>query len=142
MSDNLNEGLKKAMYTGVGIAAVTVDMAGKAIDTLSKKGEEAIQKGKVLNEELKRKKAAVDANIADVADSLEKLGKEEVESIKAKLAEMEAKMKDVKKDAALTSDEIIARLEKMSQEEIESVRTKLEELKKNWTDDNDKGAEV
>jgi hypothetical protein len=37
MSENKNEGLKKVLYTGVGMAVVTADMAGKAIGSLAKR---------------------------------------------------------------------------------------------------------
>ena len=58
MSENLNDGIKKVLYAGVGLAAASVDAVGKAVDSLATRGEETVQKNKAVQEELKRKKDA------------------------------------------------------------------------------------
>lgn len=119
MSDNVSDVLKKVAYTGIGLAALSVDMIGKAAETLAARGEEAVQKGKVMNEELRRKRAAAKANARDIADALEDTGKE----------------------IKLTAEAVTANLKEMSREEIDTIRAKLEEIRMNWTDNSDKGAE-
>lgn len=141
MSDSFNEGLKKVLYTGIGIAAMTADMTVKAVDSLAKKGEEAVQKGKVLNEELKRKRADAESGLSEMADALAEMTKEEIESIRAKLAEIEIKFEETKTDAKMNVEDIMSSLEKMSKEQIASLKARIEEIKENWTDDNDKGAD-
>ena len=140
MSEEKNEGLKKVLYTGVGIAAVSADAIGKAVDTLAAKGEEAVQKGRVMNEELKRKRAVTKANIKDVADALEEMTKEEVEAMRAKISDIEKTMAEAGKSVKMDAATIAAHLEKMGRDEIDAVKAKIEEIRKNWTDDDgDKG---
>jgi polyhydroxyalkanoate synthesis regulator phasin len=139
--NNINEGLKKVMYTGLGLAAVSVDMIAKAVELLAAKGEEAYEKGKVLNEELKRKRAVARANVQDIAEALDQMSKDEVETVRAKLADIEQAMADAGKEAKINAASIADRLEELSRDEIGAIKAKLEEIKKNWTDDGDKGAE-
>ena len=142
MSDNtINDGLKKVLYTGIGLAAVSVDLIGKTVELLAAKGEEAIEKGKVMNEELKRKRAAAKANVKEIAGALEQMSKEEVEAIKAKLDDIEKEMKEVGEKVKTNVESIADRLEELSREEISAIKAKLEEIRKNWTDDGDKGDE-
>ena len=95
MSDNtMSDGLKKMLYTGIGIAAISVELMGKAVDSLAARGEEAIQRGRVLNEELKRKRAAAKANMNDIGGALEKMSKEELETIRVKVEEICKKWTD------------------------------------------------
>jgi polyhydroxyalkanoate synthesis regulator phasin len=141
MSENKNEGLKKVLYTGVGMAVVTADMAGKAIGSLAKKGEQAIEKGKVMNEELKRKRAAAKADVDAVTESLKDLTKEEIETVRAKLADLEGRFVETKTDVAMNVEDITARLEKMGRDEIEILKASIDEIRKNWSDDNDRGAQ-
>jgi polyhydroxyalkanoate synthesis regulator phasin len=139
MSDNINDGLKKVWYTGVGLAAVSVDAVGKAIETLAAKGEEAVQKSKVMNEELKRKRAAAKASIQEIMDALEKMTQEEIELIRAKLGEIEKAMEEAGREVKMNADSVAERLEEMGREEIGAIRAKLDEIRQNWTDDHDKG---
>jgi len=139
--NNINDALKKVMYTGIGLAAVSVDMVAKAVELLAAKGEEVVEKGKVLNEELKRKRAAARANVKEIIDAMEQMSRTEVEAIRAKLADIEEAMAEVGKDAKVSAESVAARLEELSREEIGVIKSKLEEIWKNWTDDSDKGAE-
>lgn len=139
MSDNINDGLKKVWYTSVGLAAVSVDAVGKAIETLASKGEEAVQKSKVMNEELKRKRAAAKASVREITDALEHMTKEEIEIIRVKLAEIEKVMEEAGREVKMNAESVSERLEEMGREEIGAIKAKLDEIRQNWTDDHDKG---
>ncbi len=139
MSDNINDGLKKVWYTSVGLAAVSVDAVGKAIETLASKGEEAVQKSKVMNEELKRKRAAAKASVREITDALEHMTKEEIEIIRVKLAEIEKVMEEAGREVKMNAESVAERLEEMGREEIGAIKAKLDEIRQNWTDDHDKG---
>lgn len=142
MAENtMNDMFKKMMYTGIGLAAVSVDMVGKAVESLAARGEEAVRRGKVMNEELKRKRDAARANVGEVAASLEKLTKEEIQAIKAKICDIQKTLEKAGKGAVLHADAISTRLEEMSKEEIDAIKAKIEEIEKNWMDDGDEGAE-
>jgi len=140
MMDYLNEGLKKAFYTSVGIAAAAADRTEKAVDTFSKRGEETVQKSKVFNEELKRKKETVQSSVKDVLDSLGDLSREELELIRGKLSEVEKSMGETGKEMKLSAEAIKESLGKMSREELTLIRAKLNETAQNWTDGHDEGA--
>ncbi len=140
MSDNKNDGLKKVLYAGVGLAAASAEAVGKAVDSLAAKGEETVQKNKDMNEELKRKKEAAKEAVKDVAEALEKMTKDELEVIRKKLAEIEKSIKQAgkkKMDAETFADN----LKDMSPEELDAIKAKLDEIRMNWTDEDDKGAE-
>jgi polyhydroxyalkanoate synthesis regulator phasin len=53
--DDLGEGLNKLFLAGVGAVAMGAEMSGALIDELVKKGEETVEQGKSLNEELSKK---------------------------------------------------------------------------------------
>lgn len=141
MSDKINDGFKKVAYTGIGLAAMSADMLGKAVETLAARGEEAVQKGKVMNEELRRRRSAAKADIKDIADALEKMTKEEAASLRAKLSSIEKTAEEAGKVVKLNAESIAASLKEMSREEIDTIRAKLEEIRMNWTDNSDEGAE-
>lgn len=142
MSDNnMNDGIKKVVYTGIGLAAMSADAVGKAVNSLAARGEEAVQRGKIMNEELKRKRASAKANFKDIADALEKMTKDEIDSIRSKLSDIENTIERKSKDVKLNAEAITAQLVEMSQEELEAIKAKIEEIRMNWTDDGDKGAE-
>lgn len=141
MSDNMSDVFKKVVYTGIGLAAMSVDMIGKAAETLAARGEEAVQKGKVMNEELRRRRAAAKAGIKDLAEALEKMTKEEIEAIRTKLSSIEKTAEETGKEVKLNAEAIAARLEEMSREDIDTIRAKLEKIRMNWTDNGDEGAE-
>lgn len=100
----LGEDLKKILLAGIGAVALTAEKSKELVDEFVKKGELTVQQGKVLNEELKRninninnKKSnnANDANDAkeykniDIVEAINKLSKEEMATLKAKLEEIE-----------------------------------------------------
>ncbi|WP_294350240.1 phasin family protein [uncultured Clostridium sp.] len=106
----LGEDLKKILLAGIGAVALTAEKSKELVDEFVKKGELTVQQGKVLNEELKRninninnKKSnnendAKDANNVndvkeykniDIVEAINKLSKEEIATLKAKLEEIE-----------------------------------------------------
>ena len=62
------EGIRKALMAGIGIAAVTVEKSKDIIDEMVKKGEVTIEEGKKLKEEMKAKRAAEDAAAEEGAE--------------------------------------------------------------------------
>lgn len=106
MAFDLGEELKKFVLAGIGAVAVTAEKSKEIVEELVKKGEITVAEGKVLNEELTRKmKDKVNEVIhehvsvtvtkneeptaQDVVANLEKMSKEDLAAIKAKLAELE-----------------------------------------------------
>ncbi|MEG0527603.1 phasin family protein [Amedibacillus sp. YH-ame10] len=90
--NSFSEDLKKIMLAGVGAVATTAEKSKDVIDQLVKKGELTIEQGKVLNEELKhdiKEKFRTPANADEISKDLEKLSKEELDAIKAKIEELE-----------------------------------------------------
>ena len=51
--EKLGEGLKKLALAGIGTAAYAVEKSADILDVLAKKGEETVEQGPVLNQELK-----------------------------------------------------------------------------------------
>jgi polyhydroxyalkanoate synthesis regulator phasin len=115
MINNISDDLKKIVLAGIGAVATTAEKSKQVLDELVKKGELTVEQGKVLNEELKRNInskiksphstsdikdtdksntdssdiSTSDINVLSIAQQLEKLNKEEIVAIKAKLAELE-----------------------------------------------------
>ncbi len=94
----LNEGLKKIFLAGVGAVATTAETAKDVVDNLVKKGELTIEQGKVLNEELKQSaKEKVKEHVSvtvvkeykDAMAAVDHMDTEELEALKAKIAEAE-----------------------------------------------------
>lgn len=94
----LNEGLKKIFLAGVGAVATTAETAKDVVDNLVKKGELTMEQGKVLNEELKQSaKEKVKEHVSvtvvkeykDAMSAVDHMTAEELEALKAKIAEAE-----------------------------------------------------
>lgn len=103
---DITEGIKKIFLAGVGAVATTGEAAKNLIDTLVEKGELTVEQGKVLNEELKRNtKEKINKHVTvnvvnefkDVFSAVDKMSKEELEALKAKLEAL--------KDAAPAQEE-------------------------------------
>ncbi len=102
MSSDFSEDLKKIFYAGVGAIAMSEEKAKAVYEELVRRGEIAVEHGKVVNEELKRdiKKARKDfeQRVRDnckptregVLRDLQKLSKEDLEAIKKQMNEMES----------------------------------------------------
>ncbi|PYG88232.1 poly(hydroxyalkanoate) granule associated protein phasin [Ruminiclostridium sufflavum DSM 19573] len=117
MINNISDDLKKIVLAGIGAVAATTEKSKQVLDELVRKGEITVEQGKVLNEELKRNikssiinqpdkqdKEVQDTNqsnedpsaasiphtkVLSIARQLEKLSKEDLAAVKAKLAELE-----------------------------------------------------
>jgi hypothetical protein len=135
MSDRITEGLKKTLYTGVGAAALAVDMAGKAVRTLSQRGEQAIEKGRQMNEKLKRKRTKPEMDIKDMAEVLGRMSREEIEAVRLKLSEIEKTMEKSVGEMKVSASAIMDSLEKMGRDELDIIKEKLEEIAAGWKDD-------
>jgi poly(hydroxyalkanoate) granule-associated protein len=98
MAGTISDELKKVWLAGVGAMALTAEKTEELIEKLVKKGEITVEQGKELNEELKRKtrekvKDSISKSklcVESVIDNLDKMSREDIAAIKAKLAEMEA----------------------------------------------------
>ncbi len=53
MSTDHGRILKNLLLAGIGAVALTVEKSEEVLDKLTKKGEKTVERGKVLNEELK-----------------------------------------------------------------------------------------
>ncbi len=87
--DKITDGIRKFFLAGVGAAATTVEKSQEIIDDLVQKGELTVEQGKAMNTELKHKVASkVSKTPEERADYIVgKLNEEELEALKAKLAE-------------------------------------------------------
>lgn len=88
-TETLGDALKKIALVGVGAAAITAEKSKELVEVLAKKGEEAVEQGKALNEELKhnRKEKVTD-------DFLDSLTPEQMEELKGKIIERESEAKN------------------------------------------------
>ncbi len=103
-TEAFGDALKKVMLAGVGAVAYTAEKSKGLLDDLVKKGEETIEHGKALNEELKHNRET-----KETEDFLDSLTAEQMEKLKEKILQREA-------DAASGAD---AKSETESQAETE-----------------------
>ncbi len=90
---NFSEDLKKILLAGVGAVALSAEKSKEVVDTLVKKGELTVEQGKVINEELRRnvkEKLKDPVDVDSVSRDLEKLDKDDLEALKAKIEELQA----------------------------------------------------
>lgn len=99
---NFSEDLKKIVLAGIGAVAVTAEKSQEVIETLVNKGEMTVEQGKVLNEELKRRRKDAPQKAESMADSktgapqadllaqVEQMTPEQRAALKAMLEEMDA----------------------------------------------------
>lgn len=93
--NNLGDEMKKIILAGIGAAATTAEKSKEVVDQLVKKGEITVEQGKVLNEELKhniKEKLRTPANADDISRDLEKVSKDDLAKLKAKIEELEKGM--------------------------------------------------
>ena len=96
------EELNKLFLAGVGAVAMTAEKSKELIDALVKKGELTVSQGKELNEELKHnvkekireEVCPEDAKSSSVLEQMEQMSPEELNAVRAKLAEIESKNTD------------------------------------------------
>ncbi len=90
---SLNDDVKKVMMAGIGALSAVAEKTQEALDSLAKKGEEALEHGQVLNEKLRHKirqafseeGAPQGPGKADLLRALERLSPEERKEILEKL---------------------------------------------------------
>ena len=104
---DITEGIRKIFLAGVGAVATTGEAAKSLIDTLVEKGELTVEQGKALNEELKKSaKDKMNRHVSlhvvnefkDVYSAVDKMSKEELESLKERLNELTAQKEEAAED--------------------------------------------
>ena len=104
---DITEGIRKIFLAGVGAVATTGEAAKSLIDTLVEKGELTVEQGKALNEELKKSaKDKMNRHVTvhvvnefkDVYSAVDKMSREELESLKERLNELTAKKEEAAED--------------------------------------------
>lgn len=66
---DINENVRKLILAGIGVVSATADKSQQILDKLAKKGEEAVNQGKILNERLRHDvKEAVMEHVTVVAE--------------------------------------------------------------------------
>ena len=89
--EKISDSMKKILLAGIGAAATTAEKSKEILDDLVKKGELTVEQGKVLNEELKHNvKQTFKKDEQDPADVLKGMTPEQIEALKAAIANMEA----------------------------------------------------
>ena len=95
--EKISDSMKKILLAGIGAAATTAEKSKEILDDLVKKGELTVEQGKVLNEELKHNvKQTFKKDEQDPADVLKGMTPEQIEALKAAIANMEAKATEEK----------------------------------------------
>lgn len=92
--ESFTKEIRKLLLAGLGAAAEGREKGGKLLDELAEKGENALNQGKVLNEELKRNIRGTLNNSKDakgIMDAVKKMDAEQLETLKAVIACMEGK---------------------------------------------------
>lgn len=95
--NNISDDLKKIMLAGIGAVATTAEKSKEVVDALVKKGELTVEQGKILNEELKhniKEKLRTPADVETISKDLEKVNKEDLSKLKAKIEELEKGMEN------------------------------------------------
>lgn len=93
---SISEDLRKLAMAGLGAATLATEKTQDALESLSKRGEEAFAQGKDLNERLRHEIDRASDTVSDklskddILAALDNLTPEERSAVKTKLAEMDA----------------------------------------------------
>ena len=97
--EKLTDGLKKVVLAGIGTVAVTAEKSKEIIDEMAKRGQQTVEQGKVLNQELKHNiKETVKKTVGGTAEvpsqealaaMLDQMTPEQIAELKEKLAAAE-----------------------------------------------------
>ena len=97
--EKLTDGLKKVVLAGIGTVAVTAEKSKEIIDEMAKRGQQTVEQGKVLNQELKHNiKETVKKTVGGttevpsqeaLAAMLDQMTPEQIAELKEKLAAAE-----------------------------------------------------
>lgn len=102
MFNNINDDLKRVILAGIGAVAITTEKSKLMLDELVKKGQLTVEQGKILNEELKRNMQPQardnEPKASSFINQLDKMSKEDLAALKARLAEIERTDADGEKD--------------------------------------------
>ncbi len=75
MANNISDDLRKLAMAGVGAVSLAAEKGREAVEELSKRGEEAVKQGQVVNEQLKHDiKQTIKDNVTVVTEKLDKDG--------------------------------------------------------------------
>lgn len=96
---NISDDLSKVFLFGVGAMAKTVEKASELVDALVSKGALTVEQGKSINEELKHKiqakvaekEKALNSDLIKQVKDMDDLSDDDIELLKAKIKEQEAK---------------------------------------------------
>ncbi len=95
MDKGLTNGIKKILLAGVGAAALTAEKAEELFDEMVEKGETTVERGKTLNQELKRTVKENDVRGTgekrDLSKVVAKLSKDELAELKDLIEKAENK---------------------------------------------------
>ena len=95
--EGLGDSVRKLLLAGIGAVATTAEKSKDLLEDLVEKGELTVEQGKVLNEELKHNvKQTFKKDEQDPADVLKGMTPEQIEALKAAIANMEAKATEEK----------------------------------------------
>lgn len=83
-TDQISGTIKKVMLAGVGVVSLTAEKAHALLDELAQRGEETVEEGKFLNEELKHRRQSREAD-----DFLDSLTPEQRKELKEKILQRE-----------------------------------------------------
>lgn len=114
--EKLTDGLKKVVLAGIGTVAVTAEKSKEIIDEMAKRGQQTVEQGKVLNQELKHNiKETVKKTVGGTAEvpsqealaaMLDQMTPEQIAELKEKLvAAEEAKTAEKADKEAETAEE-------------------------------------
>ena len=125
--EKLTDGLKKVVLAGIGTVAVTAEKSKEIIDEMAKRGQQTVEQGKVLNQELKHNiKETVKKTVGGteevptqeaLAAMLDKMTPEQIAELKEKLAAAE------EAKAAEKADEEVETAEEKEAEEAPAEET-------------------
>ena len=98
MANDIGDDLRKLAMAGVGAISYVAEKGREAVEELSKRGEEAVKQGQVVNEQLKHDiKQTIKENVTVVTEKLDK-------------------------------ESVLASLESLSPEALAEIRKKLDSL--------------
>lgn len=112
--EKFGEGVKKVLLAGVGAAAITAEKSKEIIDEMAKKGEVTVERGKVMNQELKyniKKTVKENVNVSVKATTpeeldvlLDKMTPEQIAQLKERLSKMEDEPEEAVTEEAVTEE--------------------------------------
>lgn len=125
--EKLTDGLKKVVLAGIGTVAVTAEKSKEIIDEMAKRGQQTVEQGKVLNQELKHNiKETVKKTVGGTEEvptqealvaMLDRMTPEQIAELKEKLAAAE------EAKAAEKADEETETAEEKEAEEVPAEET-------------------